>query len=318
MNSYIETIKTAIIFFPVIAFLFTLPYILIQYHKYGSVYFLRTIIVYSFILYLIVAYFLVILPLPSIEDVRNLTTPRWQLIPFSFIKDIITAIPLQINNLQTYIKTIKSFAFFQAFFNILLCLPFGVYLHYYFKYNLKQTILYTFLLSLFFELTQLSGLYFIYPRGYRLFDVDDLILNTLGGLIGYYVGNIILKILPNREKIDAKSLQLGTKVSFLRRSTAFFLDLFLFHCIYGITKLLLTKILYINNINIWFYFFCLTMYYIVLPTLKNKQTYAHKFLNLKLSTNSEKQAKWYQIATFQFFFYFEYIGSLAMAATMIT
>ena len=264
MNSYIETIKTAIIFFPVIAFLFTLPYILIQYHKYGSVYFLRTIIVYSFILYLIVAYFLVILPLPSIEDVRNLTTPRWQLIPFSFIKDIITAIPLQINNLQTYIKTIKSFAFFQAFFNILLCLPFGVYLHYYFKYNLKQTILYTFLLSLFFELTQLSGLYFIYPRGYRLFDVDDLILNTLGGLIGYYVGNIILKILPNREKIDAKSLQLGTKVSFLRRSTAFFLDLFLSHCIYGITKLLLTKILYINNINIWFYFFCLTMYYICL------------------------------------------------------
>ena len=31
-----------------------------------------------------------------------------------------------------------------------------------------------------FELTQLSGLYFIYPRSYRLADVNDLINNTVG------------------------------------------------------------------------------------------------------------------------------------------
>lgn len=319
MTIYIETIKTAIIFFPIIAFIITLPYMLIQYHKYGAIYFFRTIIVYSFVLYLLVAYFLVILPLPSIEEVRNLTTARWQLIPFTFISDILNAVPFQINNFQTYWNTIKTYAFFQAFFNVLLCLPFGVYLHYYFKCTLKQTILYTFLLSLFFELTQLTGLYFIYPRGYRLFDVDDLMLNTLGGIVGYYVGNIVLKFLPNREKIDEKSFQLGTKVSFLRRSMAFFIDLFLVHFLYGILKLILKKILHLTNVNNWFYVLCLITYYIIIPILKNNQTYAHRFLNLQLASSVESQkVKWYQIALFQCSFYFEYLGSITIILSILS
>ena len=33
---YVEAIKTAILIFPLIAFLFTLPFILHQYHKYGA------------------------------------------------------------------------------------------------------------------------------------------------------------------------------------------------------------------------------------------------------------------------------------------
>ena len=61
--SYIESIKTALCVFPVIAFLFTIPFILSQYHKYGSIHKLRVFIVYSFILYMITVYFLVILHL---------------------------------------------------------------------------------------------------------------------------------------------------------------------------------------------------------------------------------------------------------------
>ena len=70
--NYLNTIKTAIIFFPFLALFFTIPYILQQYHKYGSINKLRSLIVYSFILYLLVVYFLVILPLPSIEEVINM------------------------------------------------------------------------------------------------------------------------------------------------------------------------------------------------------------------------------------------------------
>lgn len=113
--SYIETIRMAIIIFPIIAFIITIPYILTQYHKYGSVYFYRTIIVYSFILYLIVAYFLVILPLPNRQEVAMLTTPRYQLVPFSFISDIITKSPLNIKDLTSIIPTLKSQEFCQVF-----------------------------------------------------------------------------------------------------------------------------------------------------------------------------------------------------------
>ena len=88
MGTYIESIRFALLSFPLIALLFTLPYIFHQYHKYGSILFLRVAIVYSFILYMTCIYFLVILPLPSIESVQELTTPWVQLTPFSFIKDL--------------------------------------------------------------------------------------------------------------------------------------------------------------------------------------------------------------------------------------
>ena len=37
MSSYVQTILTAVIAFPFIAFLFTFPYIIYNYRKYGSV-----------------------------------------------------------------------------------------------------------------------------------------------------------------------------------------------------------------------------------------------------------------------------------------
>ena len=101
MQSYLYAIKTAIFIFPIIALLITLPYILYNYHKYGSISFMRTIIVYSFILYLINIFFLVILPLPKIEYVMTLKTPKYQLIPFQFINDINSTI--HIDNFASFI-----------------------------------------------------------------------------------------------------------------------------------------------------------------------------------------------------------------------
>ena len=47
---YLNSIKAAMLFFPVLALLITLPYMIINYRKYGSVNKLRTLILYSFIL----------------------------------------------------------------------------------------------------------------------------------------------------------------------------------------------------------------------------------------------------------------------------
>ena len=54
---YINSIYTGLIVFPFIAAVFTLPYAVYQYHKHGSVSKLRTVIIYSFILYMLIAYF---------------------------------------------------------------------------------------------------------------------------------------------------------------------------------------------------------------------------------------------------------------------
>lgn len=284
MSNYIKPIITAIVTFPFIALLFTIPYIIFQYRKYGAIPLLRVLVVYSFILYLISAYFLVILPLPSQEFVNSLKTPTTQLIPFTFVKDFIEHTSLVISNPSTYIPALKEPYFYQVLYNIFLTLPFGIYLRYYFKFSLKKTIISSFFLSLFFELTQLSGLYGIYSRSYRLFDVDDLMINTIGGALGYLLEPILLLVLPTRDKIDEMAYKKGEKVSFLRRLVAFNLDF--------VSFILMSTILIIlvpSHIRMSAIFVSAVVYYILIPLATNGQTLGKKFLNIKVvKTNGEK------------------------------
>ena len=266
---YTETIKTAMMFFPFIALLISVPFILREYHNYGSISFMRFLIIYSFVFYLLCAYFLIILPLPSISDVASLDIPRTQLIPFKFIYDLVFDTSFNIK------KLMNLSSFYVPLFNILLTIPFGMYLRYFFKYDLKKTILASFLLSMFFELTQLSGLYFIYPRNYRLFDVDDLILNTFGGICGYIIFRPFNNILPKREEIDSKALEKGKNVSSFRKSTAFIFDLVL--C--GI----FSAIIYLITRNSGYSFIVsIIIYYFIVPLFMSGQTLADKYLNIKV------------------------------------
>lgn len=280
MNNYLEIIKEALVFFPFIALIISIPFILFQYHHFGSISKVKVLIIYSFVLYLICAYFLVILPLPSLEEVANLKTPRAQLIPFSFILDFINESGFDITNYKTYLNFLLRPSFYVPIYNIVLTIPFGFYLKYYLKKDLKNVILDSFLLSLFFELTQLTGLYFIYERGYRLFDVDDLILNTLGGIVGFILTKPLIKYLPKIEVINEKAREVGKKVSGLRRTTYFFLDLFLF-IIFEVFIRILIKSKYAFIIS-------LIIYYVLMPYILKGKTLGGKFLNLKIINNKEK------------------------------
>lgn len=104
---YLQTIKIAILVFPLVAFLFTIPFILSQYHRYGSINKLRVLIIYSFILYLMIIYFLVILPLPSRQDVLLMPDkkPNFQL--FQFITDIVKESSFRYYDVSTYLKALK-------------------------------------------------------------------------------------------------------------------------------------------------------------------------------------------------------------------
>lgn len=282
--NYFDTIKIALLFFPFIAIIISVPFILIQYHKYGSISFLKSLIIYSFVLYFICAYFLIILPLPNKDVVANLTTPRVQLIPFKFIMDFINQTSFNIAIPTTYITSLKESYFYVPIYNLFLTLPFGIYLRYYFKTDIKKTILYTFLLSLFFELTQLTGLYFIYPRGYRLFDIDDLMLNTLGGLFGYLISPLIIKFLPPKDELNDEARIKGRNISGLRRLTSLLLDLFIFIIINSIVCFIFNSYInykYISYIMIF-------IYYVLYPYLKGGSTLAEKYLNLRIVDNNEK------------------------------
>lgn len=224
MSQYIEPLKSALVLFPFVALVFTLPYMLLQYRRYGAVLFIRTAIVYSFVLYLMCAYFLVILPLPDVEIVSGLTSARVQLIPFREIADLLRNAGVGWTQPATWYRLVWNRDFFQMAANVAMFTPLGIYLRYYFGCNLKRTLLFSFLLSLFFELTQLTGLYGFYPRPYRLADVDDLMTNTCGGMLGYVLAPLVMHVLPSRERMDARAYRKGEQVSVTRRCFASLID----------------------------------------------------------------------------------------------
>ncbi len=277
MEVYLESIKTAFLIFPFLAFLITLPYLLLQYHKYGSVPLIRSSIVYTFILYLLTAYFLVILPLPSKEEVLMMPTKVPQLIPFTFIGDFIEAF----KETSGVLSFLKSPIVYTTLFNIAITIPFGIYLRYYFKKKWYTTIIYTFLLSLYFEITQLTGLYGLYPKAYRLFDVDDLIINTLGGLIGYLITPIVTIFLPDRDKIDKLSYKRGKVVSIYRRFLAFLIDIFIFATIMFIILALLNFNDFVLPLIIM-----TAMYYVILPTITSL-TLGKYLVKIKLESKTK-------------------------------
>ena len=272
---YINSIKIAMLVFPVLAFFITLPYMIINYRKYGSVNKLRTLIVYSFILYLLTMYFLVILPLPDPDTVHTTYAQMLNLVPFTFIFDFLKETPFEISKPATWIMSIKDATFYVPAFNVLMLIPFGMYLRYYFKCSFKKTLLLTALLSLFFELTQLSGLYFLYPGPYRLADIDDIIQNTTGGCIGYALGSLPVLLLPSRDKIDKEALEAGSQVSQIRVGLSLLIDTIIVAIPYNL-----------SNTTIPFSLF-IALYFTVAP-LFNGKTLGSALLRFKLSYEKQR------------------------------
>lgn len=290
MDVYKIPIEYAFIVFPFIAFVLTIPFLIHQYRKFGSIPILKSFCFYSMILYTLCAYFLVMLPLPSIEKVAKMTGPTMQLVPFQFIKDIIATTSFDISNLQDFINIFRNSTVYTVLFNIVLTLPFGVYLRYLFKKKWYHSLIYTFLLSLFFELTQLSGLYGIYPRPYRLFDIDDLLINTLGGLLGHALTPIFTFFIPTIDELDEKSYRKGSKVKLLRRGVALTIDILFILIFCVVTRI----ILYNTAIEKYYALIVLFLYYIVFPSFTEGRTLGKKMIRLKISAN-DTPAKWYQI-----------------------
>ena len=236
MDVYRIPIETALITFPFIAMIFTVPYMIAQYRKYERIPVLKVLITYSFIFYMMTAYFLVILPLPSIESVAQTTGPSVILQPLESLREYIGKSNLSFERKEEILTILRSGPILQLVFNTLLVLPFGMYLRYYFRRSWWQTLLLSFGLSLFFEITQLTGLYGIYPRPYRIFELDDLICNTMGGMLGYFVAPVLHTFLPERQELDRRASRVTAQVSIVRRIVATLVDWAIFLGIYGLIR----------------------------------------------------------------------------------
>ena len=187
MTSYAEPIGNAAVIFAVICAVLAAPYLAWQYRRRGTVTAGRTWAQTSFLLYLMCAWALALMPFPD-DPCRRTVTPQLQ--PFNWLH-LARAGSTGTLSLLTNPNTVMFV------FNVALLFPLGVYLRRWFGRGLVVSALAGFAMSLAFEVTQYTAIFGLYECTYRQFNVDDLIANTSGAIIGWLVAPLVF-IVPRR------------------------------------------------------------------------------------------------------------------------
>jgi glycopeptide antibiotics resistance protein len=218
VETYLLPVRTAVLVFPLLALLVTLPAAVVSYRRRGRAGGWATVAFYCFLFYLLAAFLQTIIPLPAnpaayCADQTYASTP--QLRPFHFV-DV----------LQTRARTSGTWvnpATWSTALNVVLLAPLGFFLRYLSGVRFLAAVALGFVTSLFFELTQLTGVWFIYPCAYRLFSVDDLILNTAGAAAGWLLAGPLIRLLPTLDP-DRDRSRYATRVTASRRLLALLTD----------------------------------------------------------------------------------------------
>jgi len=280
LDFYLFPISYAFYTFPIAAALFTLPFLIVQYRRHGYIHKYRALILYLFLLYLMNAFYLIILPLPeSIHNSPPKAESYAQWIPFHFVTDIVRETAVRLASPSTYIHLLKERAFLQVVFNVLLTVPFGMLMRHYFRTRWAVCLLCTLGLSLFFEITQVTGIYGIYDYPYRLFDVDDLMMNALGGMIGFVFAEWLGRWLPRIDKLDEHTNLSQKRVSYTQRGIAFLFD----------WAILLPPFAVLSVVHVpYSYVLIVVAYFIVLPYMTNGLTAGKWLVRIRLKGQGER------------------------------
>lgn len=226
MNNFIYDIQLGFLAFPLVALLLAVPYALYQYRRFGAISIWKTFVVFTFILYCLCAVSLIVFPLPADHSavVESARTP--QLHPFHVIEQIHETTDFSLSDRSTWGPALRSPVVYEAIFNVMLTVPLGAYLCYLFRCRWWMALLIGMATTLLFETSQLTGLFGLYAHPYRLFDVDDLILNTAGTMLGFWLMIPLAWALPSMDEVNEQARERGSsRVSLTRRALAAVVDL---------------------------------------------------------------------------------------------
>ncbi|SFA92349.1 Glycopeptide antibiotics resistance protein [Cohnella sp. OV330] len=284
LGSYLFPISYAFLSFPIAAAIFTVPFLVVQYRRHGYVHKIRALILYLLLLYLLNAVFIILLPLPpSIHNAPPDAGSYFQWIPFHFLTDIVRETGVKPGRPSTYPHLLGERAVLQVAFNVLLTIPFGLFLRYYFSAHWIRCLLLSLGLSLLFETTQVTGIFGIFDYPYRLFDVDDLITNTAGGMLGYVLAEWFASRLPRIDRLDAEVDLSLKRVSYTRRALAAGIDWCLLLPVCAVLGMLRLPILYVFG-------FVVIVYFIVIPYATNGRTAGKWVVRIRVRGKGERVA----------------------------
>ncbi|PPG64123.1 hypothetical protein C5C27_04365 [Rathayibacter sp. AY2B7] len=151
------------------------PFVAIRYRREGRLSAMRLLQWGALLLYGMALWTYTLLPLPIPGTYECLPA---QLNPLQFLSDI-TKYPHGSPG-----ELLRNPAAAQIALNVALFLPLGSFLRLIWRRGVAASVVAGFLVSLAIELTQLTGLWGVTACAYRLFDVDDLLANTIGAALG--------------------------------------------------------------------------------------------------------------------------------------
>ena len=223
MQYYQSAIIRGIFILPLIALIPLVPYYWKKRQR-GVANPFRLLTFYSFILYALICWFFVVLPLPSEEWLAAIQPAKANFLPGSYFRELTEETSFDLMQSSTYTQALISGFALQYWFNILMLLPLGMYLRYVFKLNIRRTAIVSFMMTLLFEITQLTAVFGLFSKPYRSFDVADLLCNFAGAMLGYILMGKLMPLAKKIEGLTEQAYRKGESLSVIRRSSALFID----------------------------------------------------------------------------------------------
>jgi glycopeptide antibiotics resistance protein len=210
----------ALILGSVVAVLLFIPVAAVQYRRDGTLGANDLAVLICAAVYGVALWTYTLLPLP---DVGDFACQHAQTQLMAFADDIRRAAASEgYQGLGTPAELLRNRAFLQVALNVVFFVPLGVLVRLITHRGIIVATLLGFVVSLLIEVTQLTGVWGIYPCAYRLFDVDDLLTNTLGAFLGAAL--CYPYAARRRRRLGTARRRLPTTVSVGRRLAGTFSD----------------------------------------------------------------------------------------------
>ena len=169
-----------------VAVLLFVPFVAVSYRRRGGFGVARFLLWGAALVYLMAIWTYTLLPLPDPDAIRcagvNLDLG-------AFADDIRGALARRVRSALT------DPAVLQLLLNVLLFIPLGFFVRVLAGRGILTALVVGAGVSALVEVTQLTGVWGLYPCAYRVFDVDDLLTNTCGALLG----SLLALLVPRRQ-----------------------------------------------------------------------------------------------------------------------
>ncbi|WJS91103.1 VanZ family protein [Microbacterium testaceum] len=181
MDNIVGSGVLAVVAGAVVAILAFVPFVAVSYRRRGRLTVWRSLLWAGAAVYFWAIWTYTLIPLPDSEVYRCAGV---NLHPFAFVDEVRAAVAASGRYLTDPVVL-------QVALNVLLFAPLGFFLRVLGGRGILIAGLVGFATSGIIETTQLTGVWGLFPCAYRVFDVDDLISNTSGALIGSFLAFVV-------------------------------------------------------------------------------------------------------------------------------